>query len=271
MRKLCFSIFIFCLAAFLFRLPASAENVKLYFKDGSDQLVREYHVEGDRVRFYSLDRDDWEEVPLSLVDLEKTKAVIKAHEDAVSADKAADAAENNAERESRREIASIPPDPGVYLIEEQSAGFPKLTPLKVGESKVVNDKGRKVLRIISPVPMVNGKATLELDGPHASQGTANRTPEFYMRLSEEERFGIVRMGEHKGNRVVEKLTIEPVINQTDQHPDLVEIFRQQVGDDVFKIWPQNPLEPGEYAVVQYAMEKVDMQVWDFFVAPGTGK
>jgi hypothetical protein len=271
MRKACSSIFILCAANLILCLPAGAENVKLYLKDGSDQLVREYHVEGDRVRFYSIDRDEWEEVPLSLVDLNKTQAVVKAHQDAVSAEQTAEAAENNAEREARREVQSVPADPGVYLIEEQPLGPPKLTPLKVGESKVVNNKGRRILKIISPVPLVNGKATLELDGLHASQGTANRTPEFYIRLSEDERFGIVRMGEHKGNRVVEKLTIEPVINQTDQQPDLVEVFRQQVGDELFKIWPQKPLEPGEYAVVQYAMEKVDMQVWDFFVAPGTGK
>ena len=107
--------------------------------------------------------------------------------------------------------------------------------------------------------------------PHASQGTANRSPEFYIRLSDEERFGIVRMGEHKGNRVVEKLTIQPVVNETTQEPDLVEVFRQQVADELFKIWPQKPLDPGEYAVVQYSIDKVDMQVWDFFIAPGTGQ
>jgi hypothetical protein len=118
---------------------------------------------------------------------------------------------------------------------------------------------------------VSGKATLEMDGAHASQGTANRSPEFYIRLSEEERFGIVRLSEHKGNRIVEKLTIQPVVKETTQEPDLVEVFRQQVGDELFKIWPQNPLEPGEYAVVQYSVEKVDMQVWDFFIAPGSGK
>ena len=31
----------------------------------------------------------------------------------------------------------------------------------------------------------------------------------------------------------------------------------------------NPLDPGEYAVVQYSLDKLDMQVWDFFIAPGT--
>lgn len=261
MRKLCFLLCIFCLAA-------GAANVKLFFKDGTDQLVREYQVEGDRVKFYSVERDDWEEVPLALVDLNKTKAEIQEREESINAEKAAQAAEDKAERDARKEVASIPADAGVYLIEEQESGPPKLTPLKVGESKVVNNKGRSILRVISPVPLIPGKATLELDGAHASQGTANRTPEFYIRLSEEERFGILRMGEHKGNRVVEKLTIEPVVKDTVQQPDLVDVFRQQVGDQLFKIWPQKPLGPGEYAVVQYTMEKLDMQVWDFFIAPG---
>ena len=121
------------------------------------------------------------------------------------------------------------------------------------------------------MPLVSGKATLELDGPHASQGTANRTPEFYIRLSNDERFGILRMGEHKGNRVVENLTILPVVNETQEDRMLVEIFRQQVGDGLFKIWPQKPIEPGEYAVVEFTDGKVNVQVWDFFVAPGTGK
>lgn len=262
MRKLC------CLL-FAFSLIASAENVKLFMQDGSYQLVREYQVEGDRVRFYSLDRDDWEEVPTSLVDLDKTKAEIKAHADAIRESAAEQAAENAAEREARREVASVPADPGVYLIDD-SVTPSKLTALKVGESKVVTNKRRSVLKAISPVPLVPGKATLEIDGPHASQGTANRSPEFYIRLSDEERFGIVKMGEHKGNRVVEKLTIEPVVNETEQQPELVDVFRQQVGDELFKIWPQKPLDPGEYAVVQYSMDKLDMQVWDFFIAPGTG-
>jgi hypothetical protein len=269
MRKLCFLLFAF---GFL----ARAEIVKLFMKDGSYQLVREYKVVGDRVSFYSLDRDDEEEVPLVLVDLDKTKAEVKARADSIRADRAAQDAEDKAERAARKEVASVPQEPGVYLIDDQkpasgSLAPPKLTALKVGESKVVNNKRRSILKAITPVPLVSGKATLELDGAHSAQGTANRSPEFYIRLSEEERFGILRLGEHKGNRVVEKLTIEPVVKETVQEPDLVEVFRQQVGDGLFKIWPQKPLDPGEYAVVQYSMEKLDMQVWDFFIAPGTGQ
>jgi hypothetical protein len=264
MRKFWLLLFSFCLLA-------SAENLKLYLTDGTYQLVREYKIENDRVKFYSLDRDDWEEVPLSLVDLDKTKAEVKARADAERENAAAEAVEEKAERAARREVKNVPADPGVYLVDDQKPEIDNLTALKIGESKVVNDKRRSILKAISPVPLVPGKATLELDGPHSSQGTANRTPEFYIRLSEEERFGILRMGEHKGNRVVEKLTIEPVIKETTQEPDLVDVFSHQVADGLFKIWPQKPLDPGEYAVVQYSVEKLDMQVWDFFIAPGAGK
>ena len=33
-------------------------NVKLYLKDGGYQLVREYQVQSDRVRFYSVERSE---------------------------------------------------------------------------------------------------------------------------------------------------------------------------------------------------------------------
>jgi hypothetical protein len=259
-----------CLLLLIFSVLASAANFKLYFKDGSDQLVREYKIEGDRLNYYSVDRVEWEEVPLAIVDLDKTKAEIKRRADDARADAAAQDAEDKAERAARKEVQNVPAEPGVYLIEEQDQGPAKLTPLKVGESKLVDNKRRTLLKVITRVPLA-GKATLELDGPHSSQGTANRSPEFYFRLSEDERSGIVRLSEHKGNRVVEKVSIEPVVNEVTQQPDLVEVFRQQVADGLFKIWPQKPLEPGEYAVVEYTEDKLNMQVWDFFIAPGTGQ
>ena len=243
-----------------------AANIKLYLKDGSYQLAREYKVENNRVKFLSTDRGEWEEIPLSLVDLEKTQGEIKRHEESVREEAAAADAEEKAERAARREVEQVPVEEGVYLIENG-----KLTPIKPGESKIVTDKKRAVLKAMSPIPLVPGKATLELDGPHAPAGTANREPEFYIRLSVDERFGIVHMSEHKGNRVVEKLTIVPVSKETIEEPELVPTFRRQVADALFKIWPEKPLEPGEYAVVQYTEGKVNMQVWDFFIAPGTGK
>ena len=241
-------------------------TIRLYLKDGTYQLVREYQVEGDRIRFYSTDRNEWEEMPSDLIDLKKTQAEVQAREEETRANTAANAAEEKAEAEARREVEQIPKENGVYLIENE-----KLTPIKVAESKIVTDKKRTVLRVMSPLPLVPGKATVELDGPHASTGTANREPGFYIRLSEDERFGIIKMADHKGNRVVEKLTIIPVTKESVEEPTFVDTFRKQEADGLFKIWPEKPMEPGEYAVVEYTEGKVNIQVWDFFIAPGTGK
>jgi hypothetical protein len=194
----------------------SAANIKLFLKDGTYQLAREYKVEGDRVSFLSVDRDEWEDLPLSLVDLEKTKAAIKQHEEAAREEAKSIKEEEKALKEAAHEIQRVPKEEGAYLVEGD-----KITPVKVAE--------------------------------------------FYIRLSEDERFGILRMGEHKGNRVVEKLTIVPVTKETVEEPDMVDTFRRQVGDQVYKIWPQKPLDPGEYAVVEYTEGKVNMQVWDFFI------
>ena len=91
-------------------------------------------------------------------------------------------------------------------------------------------------------------------------------PEFYIRLSAEERFGILRMSEHKGNRVVEKLTILPVVKEIVEEPEIVPTFQHQVGEGLYKIWPEKPLAAGEYAVVEYTEGKVNMQVWDFAIS-----
>src|SRR5271168_3970344 len=53
--------------------PALPRGKKLILKDGNYQLVREYSVDGDRVRYYSLDSSQWEEMPSSLVDWDATK------------------------------------------------------------------------------------------------------------------------------------------------------------------------------------------------------
>ena len=254
MRKALIALFLVAVAAF-------AENIKLYLKDGGFQLVREYQVETDRVRFYSVERSQWEEIPLDMVDLKRTEAETAERKAQIAEDAKATAEEETAVREARAEVAKIPRDPGVYYVEDNAA---KAVP--VAESKVHNNKGRTVLKILSPVPMVSGKATLELDGEHSHNTFTNREQEFYIQLSADERFGIVKVTPSHGVRIVEKMTIEPIVKEVIEEPIEVQVFRKQMTQDgLYKLWPMKAMPPGEYAVVQYTAGKVNMQVWDFAV------
>ena len=72
--------------------PALPRGKKLILKDGSFHLVREYQVQGDRVRYYSTERSQWEEIPAALVDWDATKNVEteqSKHDDAIVAKLAA--------------------------------------------------------------------------------------------------------------------------------------------------------------------------------------
>jgi hypothetical protein len=244
-------------------VSAFAANLKLYLKDGSYQLVREYQVQTDRVRYYSVERSQWEEIPLNLVDLKHTESELAERKTELAVEAKVISEEDQAERSVRDEIAKIPQDPGVYYLQDNAA-----KPFQVAEAKVHNNKGRNVLKVLSPIPMVTGKATLELDGTHAATVLTDPEREYFIQLSNEERFGIIKLTPEHGVRIVEKLTIVPVTKEIVEEPIEVAIFRKQLTQDgLYKIWPAKPMEPGEYAVVEYTPGKVNMQVWDFAIQP----
>jgi hypothetical protein len=243
-------------------LTLLAATLKLYMKDGTYQLVREYKVEEGRVRYYSVERSDWEEIPVDLIDLKRTQAEIKAHEDERRADAVALDAEDKAERAQRKEFQRIPNDAGLYAVEGET-----LRTFKLAESKVVTNKGRSILKVLSPIPMVAGKATLELDATSSSQIVTTNQPEFYLRLSSEERFALVRCTPKKASRVVQRWNIIPITSEIIEEQDEVETYRRQLEDGLYKIWPAKPLQAGEYAVIEYTSGTSKVQVWDFSCRP----
>jgi hypothetical protein len=241
-------------------LAAWAANTKLYLKDGSFHIVREYQVQGDRVRFYSVERSEWEEMPLSLVDLKRTESESAARSAEVAKESKIIAEEEKAERAVADEVSRIPQDPGVYWVE---AGQTKI--LHAAESTLRTNKGRSILKRLAPIPVVTGKGTVEISPAHLPNIFTNPDQEFYMQLSQLESFGIIRVNPKGSVRVVENVTFMPVTNEVIEEVSEVLTFQRELAEGLYKIWPKEPLAPGEYAIVQYSQGKLNMQVWDFAI------
>ena len=250
----------YLLALFILACSAWAANVKLYMKDGSYHVVREYQVQPDRVHFYSVERSDWEDIPLDLVDLKRTQSEAGERQQKLDADARSMAEEEKALRELEAEKRRIPQDPGVYWMLGKQVQV-----MKAAESSVKTNKGRAVLKKLSPIPMISGKATLEIQGMNSLNVFTNPDQEFYIQLSEPERFGIAKLIPKGGVRIVENVTTLPVVNEIIEEPTMIEILKKELDGGLYKIWPKEPLEPGEYAVVEYTESKLNIQVWDFAI------
>jgi hypothetical protein len=239
-----------------------AETFKLYLKDGTYHLTREYQVQGDRIRYFSTERGDWEEIPAELIDLNKTEQERQSVHAERAKEARAQTEEENAERELRREIAAIPMNPGAYYKRDE-----KVLALPSADYQVVTDKKRKALQVMSPVPLVPGKATVVIKGDHSAFVVGEPRPEFYFRLAKQERFGIVSLTPRKNMRIVENISILPVAKQAAEERKQASTFEQDLGNGLYKVWPEKPLPPGEYAVVEFAdsedVTDIELLIWDF--------
>jgi hypothetical protein len=254
------SVILFVSFYFLLALSAFAQTQRLYLKDGTYQLVREYQVVDDRVRYYSTERGEWEEIPKELVDFDRSKKENNERQEAIAADAKAQAEEDAAIRAAAKEVDNVPQETGAYWIHDD-----KFEPLKLAESKVVNNKGRNVLKVLSPIPLIPGKSTVELDGAASTIRIADTRPEFYFRLADIQAVAIIKLTPKKAIRLVENVTIMPVTNEMIEERTIIPTFKKSTGELLFKIWPEKALEPGEYALITYIEGQVNMQVWDFSI------
>ena len=252
-------------AALVFVLAAAvlAAADRLYLKDGTYQLTNQYGVKADRVRYYSTERSEWEEIPLDLVDLEKTRADLAERKAQIEADSKAEAEERTAERAAAKQIAALPTQNGAYYIRGDATEA-----LRPAESKIVNNKRRSILKALSPIPVIMGKATVEIDSEHAAFSITESKPEFYLRVTDYEQMEIIKLTPGKNTRIVERLMIAKFQDQREVSEEVqaVPAFKKQEADLLFRIWPRNALEPGEYALIQYTPGKLNTQIWDFSVA-----
>jgi hypothetical protein len=243
----------------VFTLPLIAANVKLYTTDGEYQLVKEYKVEGDRVKFYSVDRSDWEEVPASIIDLKRTVAESAAKQEEIDRTAKQFDEEAEAARAERAELAKIPQDSGVYRIENE-----KLRTFPVADMTVKNKTKQTVLQVLTPIPIIEGKETVQIAGEHSPNVVDDKRPEFFFQLDKQESFGLIKLTTQKGIRIAEQVEVMPISKEMVETRTSVEIFTKQLpGENFYKVWPQEPLAPGEYAWIEYVDGKVDLRLWDF--------
>jgi hypothetical protein len=243
------------------------ETFKLYLKDGGYHLVREYQAQGDRIRYYSTERGDWEEIPLDLVNLSKTEQERKEKGEQQVKEARSEDEEEKAARALAREIAAIPMEPGAYYKRDTQ----KVEALPSADYQVITDKKRRTLQVLSPVPLIPGKASVVIKGDHSKFQVTEERPEFYFRQSKQERFGIIRVTPKKNLRVVEDISILPVVKAPEEQRKQMDTFEQDLGNGLYKVWPEKPLTPGEYAVVEFADSEdatdIELLIWDFAYRP----
>ena len=246
------------LLALVFLLPLDAARVKLYLNGGGDLLVSEYEALEDRVRYYSLERSGWEEIPLDLVDLDKTRRHAERGEARRQQLREEERIEREAIRRARTELHRVPLEEGVYHVDGGDI-------LKVQQSVVTynSSKSRTVLQVISPMPMVTGKTRLGIEGASSAFIAGGSRPMFFVRLDKISRIELFRVKQKKKTRVVQVISTVQHVEEKFEKQEAVEIFRQQLAANVYKIWPVEPLTPGEYAVIEYTPGEDNLRVWDF--------
>jgi hypothetical protein len=293
----------FLLLAFLPRLPAQELSHRLILKDGSYQAVTKYEVKGDRVRYFSAERDEWEELPNSLVDwpatekYEKDRAAGAAAPEAVQLDKEIEH-ERELEEAAQPQVAPglrLPEDSGVFLL-DTFQNEPQIVELQQTAGDINrNTKGNIFKGAINPIAGL--KQTIELEGAHAKIQSHVDVPSLYINVEplpgqanasghlargpEEaekpqqpeqpivpfDRFQIVRADVKGGKRIVGnvKRTVTGKISQ-EQH--FVPTTITSVNGGWLKLTPTASLAPGEYALVEMVgKEGMNLDVWDFGVNP----
>jgi len=255
---------------------ALPKGKKLILMDGTYQLAREYAVEGDRVRYWSVERSQWEEIPTNLVDWDATH---KAEAEQAGRDaelKAKIHASQVAQLTKDIDVdRSLEIKPGLFL--PDAIGFYALDrdklirEMKQSTAVIKTSTGREVERIMSGVPMIPSKRTMEIPGERAAMRLATAEPEFFMRPADERepQFRLLRAQVKGGHRVIDSISIHFTGQETHNATD-IEIQTWTPATGVFRYTVDERLEPGEYAFVEMTGEGISGYVWDFGIdLPGT--
>lgn len=281
------------LAAVLFLVPSPSlgqnGTKRLILKDGSYQIVTNWETQGDRVHYFSAERNEWEDIPSSMIDWDATnqyeqdRATGKMSPEAVQLEKEFQA--ERQEEESRSPHVApglrLPPEGGVYALDTY-LNQPELIPLDQTGGEINRHTGHNVLRgVLNPVS--GAKRTIELDSPSSKLQVHAALPAIYINIDSTDeqdenaktstaelpwdRFRIVRARVKGDKRIVGDIKVA-VYGKTSQEEDQVPANAEQLAQGWIKLTPKSPLEAGEYAIAELlGKQGMNSYVWDFGVHP----
>ncbi len=268
-------------------LPADLPVKRLILKDGSYQGIDKYQVLGDRVRYLSSERYEWEDVPASLVDWAATEKYAREGGHQASAGTRQVDAEEAAERKKEEELTPLvapglrlPATGGVILLDVYNKQAQALELTQNGGEIKRNMKGNILRSTINP--LASQKQTIELSGQHAALQAHVPNPYIYVNIDQDQdnsagpkplalkdRFRIVRVvsDAKKNIRIVGNIKIA-IYGKVTQEQKFIPTNVDTFSGPWLKVTPAEPLEPGEYALVEMLEDnQMNLFVWDFGVNP----
>jgi len=278
--------------------PAQTQARRLILKDGSYQSVTKYEVLGERVRYFSAERGEWEEVPKSLIDWDATdkfeqgRLQGKLAPEAVELDKEIEA-ERKAEQSRSPQVAPglrLPDEGGIFLLDTYQ-NQPQLSELQQSGGELGKNTKSNILRAAIN-PLAGVKQTIELPEAHAKIQSHTTVPSLYINIDADqvgqnqgapasaqattgeppplaptERFKIIRIEVRGGKRVAGAVKIAVTGKMKTDERFVAATVAPMTGGWV-KLTPTDPLAAGEYAVAEMlGKEGMNLYVWDFGVNP----
>ena len=280
-------------------IPLRAQDLakRLILKDGSYQSITKYEIKGDRVRYLSAERGEWEELPNSLVDwpatekYEKDRAAGASAPERLELDKELEA-ERTADEALSPHVApglQLPEEGGVFLLDTYD-NRPELVPIdQRGGAVNKNTKGNILRGAVNPI--ASARQSVEVPGKHAPVQAHVSVPALYINIDRDQpteadnaiadaeksdskpgkantdRFRIVRLEAKGDKRIVGEIKIA-VYGKISQDAKFVSTTLTPMAGGWAKLTPTDSLEPGEYAVVEMlGKEGMNLYVWDFGVNP----
>jgi len=282
--------------------PVQAVRMRLFLKDGSYQVVLSYKVVGDVVRYRSAERNgENEDVPLELVDLPATERWKREHTESQAVDSRAVLSPELAKEEAERRALTPEVAPDLRLPGEDSLlaldtfrAVPELVPLPQVGSDLNKETAHGVLKgAINPASSAH--RILEVQGFRSDIQLHVAEPVFYVRVGDEiagvgggaaitvDTHGAAGRetpagGSEQSGYVIERLDARADVRVVDsfriwqlgtgrRQPDVVEMKQEVLpGGHWMKLTPEQPLEFGEYALIEVLSDhELNLNVWDFGV------